>query len=434
MALQRQVTPDKKLIIMDMEVLETDKEEKTLTAEARLWVDDLKIYHIPKISLRLIEDDTAGKKTKAHDIAKELYLEPSDIIIDKKSGKCLNLPLNEIHFDQQNSLQISYLSLTDTHKDKLTQNRTNKNKDIAGIARLARLAIDWEIALVNKFLRRIVLQDPEGYHALQSSPVLYLANHQNFIEPFGFGIIANLLGRLKLKILGKEGHKDTWVGALNNLGQELFQDSALTHLLTFNTKKPEELFKVLEKYRRNYSPDSLLVFVEGKRLYTAGQQITKISSAIIDFAIKLEMPIIPVRFAGGLPLDNIGNTKEKVDFTYGYGHQDCYLGKAIFTDELQKLNLKERSALILNKINTLAAELDEQGLLNQDKNFADRVQMRMNNMNISESGAVFIEALMDYPDKSPESETLLNTIINKSTNNFDKDSLEYKLYQFIMGT
>jgi acyl transferase domain-containing protein/3-hydroxymyristoyl/3-hydroxydecanoyl-(acyl carrier protein) dehydratase/predicted GNAT family N-acyltransferase len=52
-----QVTPDKNLISIDFDVRETHigEESVTVVGEARLWVDGLKIYHAPKIGMRLVD-------------------------------------------------------------------------------------------------------------------------------------------------------------------------------------------------------------------------------------------------------------------------------------------------------------------------------------------------------------------------------------------
>ena len=52
-----QVTPEKELISVDFELEDIieDKNSVTVIGEARLWVDGLKIYHAPKIAMRIIE-------------------------------------------------------------------------------------------------------------------------------------------------------------------------------------------------------------------------------------------------------------------------------------------------------------------------------------------------------------------------------------------
>jgi 3-hydroxymyristoyl/3-hydroxydecanoyl-(acyl carrier protein) dehydratase len=52
-----QVTPDKKRIVVDLDILEdrVDDDGRRVCAEARLWIDGLKIYHVPRIGVRLVD-------------------------------------------------------------------------------------------------------------------------------------------------------------------------------------------------------------------------------------------------------------------------------------------------------------------------------------------------------------------------------------------
>ncbi len=52
-----QVTPDKICITVDCDIHTIERQENaiTVTAEARLWIDGLKIYHAPRIGLRLVD-------------------------------------------------------------------------------------------------------------------------------------------------------------------------------------------------------------------------------------------------------------------------------------------------------------------------------------------------------------------------------------------
>ena len=54
-----QVTPDKKLISADFDVREIIEKDGSVAVfgEARLWVDGLKIYHAPKIGMRMVESN-----------------------------------------------------------------------------------------------------------------------------------------------------------------------------------------------------------------------------------------------------------------------------------------------------------------------------------------------------------------------------------------
>lgn len=53
-----QVTPDRDKVVLDFEVIEegTDDKGPFVCGEARLWVDGLKIYHAPRLGMRLVEN------------------------------------------------------------------------------------------------------------------------------------------------------------------------------------------------------------------------------------------------------------------------------------------------------------------------------------------------------------------------------------------
>ena len=57
-----QVIPDNDLISVDFDIEQVEKQEGkvTLVADARLWVDGLKIYQAPKIGMRIIEQSNSS--------------------------------------------------------------------------------------------------------------------------------------------------------------------------------------------------------------------------------------------------------------------------------------------------------------------------------------------------------------------------------------
>lgn len=50
---------------------------------------------------------------------------------------------------------------------------------------------DLYYSLIERFVRRVVVQDPTALAATQGRPVLYLANHQVALESLVFSIIAS---------------------------------------------------------------------------------------------------------------------------------------------------------------------------------------------------------------------------------------------------
>lgn len=380
-----QVTPDKTLVRVDIDILEQGKDELGvyIIVSSNYWVDGLKIYSAPRIGMRLIDQK----------IDTSIFQVPQ--ILEYYSG---------------------YKNIS-------------KDKDGEIIADFVE---DWEKAQINRFIRNIIIEDFEEYSKIKRGSVIYLANHQNFIEPCLLSLMVKWAGGSPMKIIGKIEHRDTWVGKLDTLGKKLFGKNAGVELLTFDREKPEQILKLLKDFEDNIisNPCSLLIHVEGKRAQEAGHQIKKISSVLFDIAKKNSLPIIPLRFVGGLPNENI---KGRVDFTYGYGPQDYYLGKAISPEELEGINLKERSQLVLERINSLGADVEGNGLIANDSGFANKVKYRMQK-NLSESSAVFIEALLEWKDRSDNTNFMLSKITEgkKSIEKTKPDSPIRALLEYFM--
>ena len=66
-----QVTPDRDEVVLDFEVIEegTDAKGPFVFGEARLWVDGLKIYHAPRLGVRIVEN-AAATDVKARNTTK----------------------------------------------------------------------------------------------------------------------------------------------------------------------------------------------------------------------------------------------------------------------------------------------------------------------------------------------------------------------------
>jgi hypothetical protein len=88
---------------------------------------------------------------------------------------------------------------------------------------------------------------------------------------------------------------------------------------------------------------------------------------LIDLAINNGIPIIPVRFAGGLATEA---AEERLEFPVGLGGQDYYLGTAIDPSELDGLPYVERSRRVLSAINNLGPFGEADLPLPADEDFA----------------------------------------------------------------
>ena len=102
---------------------------------------------------------------------------------------------------------------------------------------------------------------------------------------------------------------------------------------------------------------SLMVHVEGTRALQARQPVSTMSGVFVDLALAANVPVIPVRFAHGLPLEPLS---ERLEFPVGLGRQAYHLGAPILPDELRALTYKTRSERILRAINQLGPDVAQE--------------------------------------------------------------------------
>ncbi|MBQ74117.1 MAG: beta-ketoacyl synthase [Gammaproteobacteria bacterium] len=333
-----QITPEKDLITIDFEVTELGEAEGScwVIGEARLWGDKLKIYHAPRIGMRILEEEGG---LRGHEyIAKALRLLPSQIQLDE-AGLCRNVPLNS--FSPEQNIDIVEALDWQRIRDYWVE-RSGEHY----------LVHDFGSALIRKFIRRFVLADPDDFEARINQPAIYLANHQLYVESFLFLSVITALTDLPVEAIAKKQHQGTWVGETYRLAEAEMVDNNPMQMLFLDREDPSDLLRILDDFSSTLAdrPRSLLVHVEGTRAKQAGQLTEKISSVLVDLSTSNGIPIVPVRFAGGLPLENTGAS---FDFPIGFGGQDHYIGRGIEASELEALAYKERTALILDGINSL---------------------------------------------------------------------------------
>ncbi len=189
--------------------------------------------------------------------------------------------------------------------------------------------------------------------------MLYLANHQTGIESLIFSILAGGLQGVPSLTLAKVEHRDSWLGKL------------IAHCFTypgardpgviahFQREDPASLPRIVAGLRDGIEGErkSLMVHVEGTRALQARQPVSTMSGVFVDLALAANVPVIPVRFAHGLPLEPLS---ERLEFPVGLGRQAYHLGAPILPDELRALTYKTRSERILRAINQLGPDVAQE--------------------------------------------------------------------------
>jgi hypothetical protein len=163
-----------------------------------------------------------------------------------------------------------------------------------------------------------------------------------------------------------------------------------TPIIYFDRSNPQTLFGIVDHIRGMMLREgsSALVHVEGIRSQTCRKPVQTVSGVILDLALSANVPIVPVRFVGGLPIET---APARLDFPIGFGKQTYMLGDPISPEVLAKLPLVDRKELVLSAINQLGPRFEEETPAVPNPQFAARVAERANSQGISETEAVLLE-------------------------------------------
>jgi hypothetical protein len=150
---------------------------------------------------------------------------------------------------------------------------------------------------------------------------------------------------------------------------------------------------------------SAMVHAEGTRALSCRHEMSLLSGSFIDMALGAEAPIVPVRFAGGLPVEEVA---ERLEFPVGYGKQDYWFGRPLMPEELRAYSYRDRRAAVIAAINGLGPAPAEETPFPGDPAFGAAVATWMEATGASEEHAVIREALERAERRySPEVERLL---------------------------
>ena len=212
------------------------------------------------------------------------------------------------------------------------------------------LVEDLTMALIRRFIRRVEITDPEAFYAQRERGVLYLANHQMDLESILFVLLLPALQGSVTTAVARQELTDSWI---NTFLRVCFQHPNIVDpniLLLIDRSSPQNVFESLESAldRVRTEQSSLLVHVEGERSLQARQPVQLVSTTLIDLAVAREVPIVPVRFVGGLPVQPL---PEPLEFPLGYGQQDIWIGTPILAGTLATQSSAERKITVLNALN-----------------------------------------------------------------------------------
>ncbi|MGU3422982.1 beta-ketoacyl synthase N-terminal-like domain-containing protein [Methylobacterium sp. D54C] len=438
-----QVTPERGTVVIEFEVTERRRRADAVTVrgKARLWVDGLQIYQLPRVGMRIVEDrapsgstrrlpgsiDLDGAKARRRDhcpastlplvpltceserivvcdhAGQRLKLHPRWIRIE--DGRCANLPLNRWSI----AIEHEGDSICATSGDPEPIDCQVLHRHWLARANGQHTFVhDLMLAMVDRFVRYLVLADPQGFARLKGRPVLYLANHQNYVESSLFLTMMGALCDLPAAVIAKAEHRGTFVDYIYQLSRAAMGADDPLKLMMFDRRKPNELLGLLTRFGGDLAihPRSLLVHTDGTRARRGGVPVASVSTVLIDLALEHDMPIVPVRFAGGLPLVEVAESQVlPVDL----GRQDHYVGFAIAPASLRAMPFARRAAFVLAELNGLGPSGESDGPLPGDGTLSQSVA-RERRRGLAPLQATLRAVLAAYPARSDETNAWLASV------------------------
>ncbi|MEM6401569.1 MAG: SDR family NAD(P)-dependent oxidoreductase [Cyanobacteria bacterium P01_D01_bin.116] len=265
------------------------------------------------------------------------------------------------------------------------------------------------ISLYKRFVGDIILENPEDFHSLHQQPRIYLANHQVGIESLLFTFAISGLSNSTINTVAKIEHQKSWVNELNNYiySYPQLKDPELTFY--FDRSNQGSMLNLLNSIKKTIieKKRSLLVHVEGTRSLTCRQPVTDLSTVFIDLALELNLPIIPVKFVGGLPIKPL---EKRLEFPLHYTYQEFHLGKAIYPEDIKYIGNLERKNLILERLNNLGSKPNKSFPNQADMNFEKEVHLWMKRTGVSEIYAVLYKVFEEIYNPINEVEALVKGI------------------------
>ncbi len=263
----------------------------------------------------------------------------------------------------------------------------------------------WE-GLIQRYVGRVVIEDPVGLARLRGRGAIFVGNHQVQIESL---LITNILASLietPVVTLANAKHERGWIGWLL---RSLFSYPGCRDpksIVYFDRSKPDSMFEILASLKPDLASGRRGFFVHtaGTRSQGCREPLRTISSLFLDLALELELPIVPVRFSGGLPVEPISG---KLEFPIAHCAQEYTIGAPILPETLRGLAYGERGRHVLSAMNSLGAPLEHEQPNAPDRAFTRLVAKWQTETGTSEIEATFFRVLQELEQPGPEMTRLL---------------------------
>jgi 3-hydroxymyristoyl/3-hydroxydecanoyl-(acyl carrier protein) dehydratase len=326
--------------------------DTTRVAESSWFKGTLELVYDAKARGESLVAELAVKE--AVTLAAHGAIHPSQVAVDGASVRCEALPLERLSVEvapqgagcvvARASLEADWSPVRDWWVKRLGMQR-GWFGDL----------LYW--ALLKRYARHVIVQDPAAMAAIRGRSVLFLGNHQVQIESILVTAIGSWLTDTTVVTMANAKHEARWVGRLVH---GLFSQPGCAdprNIVYFDQSKPELMPALIAGFKADVAARnaSIMVHASGTRQVQAGQRVEKVTSMLLDMATELSMPIVPVHFAGGLPIEPLAR---KLEVPYGHAAQDYIFGAPLMPEELAALPYAARRQRVLTAINGLAPAFD----------------------------------------------------------------------------
>ena len=372
-----QVTPKNALITSTMEITEvgTDEVGPYVIGKGSLWVDGLRIYEASNMGMRIASGKPTGPISSGQDESSSASPKADAVAETDSTATATNMAALVLTPGSELSAKVR-----DFWNPFLGTPHGWAGEDIV-------------LGLLNQYVNRVVIPQPQTLERLQDRPAIYLANHQVQIESLIATNLIPALTGLPMTTMANAKHRTRWIGELIE-GLEAYPGfQTFEQIVYFEQDKPESMFEIIDNIKAELAAGtrSFFVHTDGTRSQSSREETQKCSSVFLDLALELNIPIVPVSFTGGLPIEPITG---KADVPVAHGHQDYWIGSPIEPQELRALPLRDRVDRVVSAINELGVNPVDDAPLPSDKAFAAKVDAWRR-----ESGAHEVFASI-WPDSS----------------------------------
>ena len=348
-----QVTPAQRRITTVMEITEvgTDDRGPFVVGAGSLWCDGLRIYEVAQMGMRIVRTERSGP-----------------------------------------GVEVPGADLIRAARDHWGRGREMPGRDLLA-------------GLIDRYVNRLLVRDTGALARLRGRSAIFLANHQVQIESIIIGVLLPALTDVAMTTVSNAKHERGWVGQFVDLLQGYPGSTTSSGIAYFDQSRASSMLEIIDGVRTRMSagPHSLFLHVEGTRARSAREPVTRCSSVLLDLAVELDVPVVPVRFTGGLPVLPMDS---KADFPVGHGAQDYWIGDPIEASDLRDLPLRDRVERVVTAINALGGAHDTETPLPPDPELAGRVAQWRRRTGAAEAFAVAWQILETVADPGEDTMVL----------------------------